>query len=40
MATEQITISRPAPYLEAAGQTYLDLLIIKITFIHFKSIFY
>ena len=23
---EQITINRPAPYLEAAGQTYLDLL--------------
>jgi hypothetical protein len=30
MATqEQITISRPAPYLEAAGQTYLDLLTAK-----------
>ena len=29
MATEQITISRPAPYLEAAGQTYLDLLTQK-----------
>ena len=26
---EQITISRPAPYLEAAGQTYLDLLTQK-----------
>jgi len=26
MATEQISISKPAPYLEAAGQTYLDLL--------------
>jgi len=29
MATEQITISKPAPYLEAAGQTYLDLLTAK-----------
>jgi hypothetical protein len=30
MATqEQVTISRPAPYLEAAGQTYLDLLTAK-----------
>jgi hypothetical protein len=30
MATqEQVTISRPAPYLEAAGQTYLDLLTQK-----------
>jgi len=29
MATEQITISKPAPYLEAAGQTYLDLLTQK-----------
>ena len=29
MATEQISISRPAPYLEAAGQTYLDLLTQK-----------
>ena len=29
MATEQISISRPAPYLEAAGQTYLDLLTAK-----------
>jgi hypothetical protein len=26
---EQVTISRPAPYLEAAGQTYLDLLTQK-----------
>jgi hypothetical protein len=26
---EQITISKPAPYLEAAGQTYLDLLTAK-----------
>jgi hypothetical protein len=26
---EQVTISRPAPYLEAAGQTYLDLLTAK-----------
>jgi hypothetical protein len=26
---EQITISKPAPYLEAAGQTYLDLLTQK-----------
>jgi len=26
---EQTTISRPAPYLEAAGQTYLDLLTAK-----------
>jgi len=30
MATEQITISKPAPYLEAAGQTYLDLLTKKV----------
>ena len=29
MATEQISISKPAPYLEAAGQTYLDLLTQK-----------
>ena len=29
MATEQISISKPAPYLEAAGQTYLDLLTAK-----------
>jgi hypothetical protein len=29
MATEQISISKPAPYLEAAGQTYLDLLTSK-----------
>ena len=29
MATESITISKPAPYLEAAGQTYLDLLTAK-----------
>lgn len=29
MATEAITISKPAPYLEAAGQTYLDLLTAK-----------
>jgi hypothetical protein len=29
MATEQISISKPAPYLEAAGQTYLDLLTKK-----------
>jgi hypothetical protein len=28
-AQEQISISRPAPYLEAAGQTYLDLLTAK-----------
>jgi hypothetical protein len=28
-AQEQISISRPAPYLEAAGQTYLDLLTQK-----------
>jgi len=28
-AQEAITISRPAPYLEAAGQTYLDLLTAK-----------
>jgi hypothetical protein len=27
---EQITINRPAPYLEAAGQTYLDLLTQKV----------
>jgi hypothetical protein len=27
---EQTTISRPAPYLEAAGQTYLDLLTRKV----------
>jgi hypothetical protein len=27
---EQITINRPAPYLEAAGQTYLDLLTKKV----------
>ena len=27
---ETITISRPAPYLEAAGQTYLDLLTQKV----------
>ena len=23
---EQVTINKPAPYLEAAGQTYLELL--------------
>jgi hypothetical protein len=28
-AQEAITISKPAPYLEAAGQTYLDLLTAK-----------
>jgi hypothetical protein len=28
-AQETIQISRPAPYLEAAGQTFLDLLTAK-----------
>ena len=29
MAEPQTVISRPAPYLEAAGQTFLDLLTMK-----------